>query len=101
LVRMPGTPAGKARPCLIVQRESTLAESRKVTVCPFTSSVAGSKTGRPLVVPSSENGLRRPSEIEIDWVYTFRIDVVGETIGRLDANTMRMVDEALRRWLDL
>ncbi|MGK6319959.1 type II toxin-antitoxin system PemK/MazF family toxin [Sphingomonas sp. DT-204] len=101
IVRQPNTPAGKQRPCIVVQRDSTLSIANKVTVCPVTSTVRGPQGGRPLILPTPENGLARPSEVEIDWIYTFSLDRVLGTIGSLDEDMLRLVDEALRRWLDL
>jgi hypothetical protein len=42
-----------------------------------------------------------PSEIEVDWIHTSRIDSVGAVIGRLDKLTLEAVDLALRHWLEL
>ncbi len=56
---------------------------------------------RPVILPSPGNGLRRASAVEIDWVYTHPIEVIGETIGSLDADTLVQIDAALRRWFDL
>ncbi|WP_174274954.1 type II toxin-antitoxin system PemK/MazF family toxin [Sphingomonas bacterium] len=101
LVRESGSPAAKPRPCVVVQRTSVLAASSKVTACPLTSMLRGAEGQRPLVVPSEANGLLEPSEIQVDWIYTFSIERVGATIGRIDGGTMRQVDVALRRWLEL
>ena len=101
LVRMPNSPASKARPCLVVQRDSTLDDPLKVTVCPLTTTLRGITSRRPFVAPSSENGLDAPSEVQIDWVYTFEVVRIGAIIGMVDVATMREVDTALRRWLDL
>ena len=101
LVREPNTPAGKARPYVVIQRSSTLDVSAKVTGCPLTSRLRGSEGQRPFVAPTPENGLRDPSEVEVDWVYTHRLARVDRVIGHLDDATMTQVDEALRRWLAL
>lgn len=101
LVREPGTPAAKGRPCVVVQRESALQETSKITVCPLTSQLRGALGGRPLVSPSPANGLRKPCEVQFDWVYTHRIDHIGGRIGSLESGILDQVDEALRRWLDL
>lgn len=101
IVRERGTPAGKRRPCVVIQRDSTLAVATKVTVCPLTTSLRGPDAGRPQLVPTAENGLRQASEVQIDWIYTFDSNRVIATIGRLDATALARIDEALRRWLDL
>lgn len=101
LVREPGTPASKARPCVVIQRDSALDEPVKVTACPLTSKLKGAAGQRPFVAPTPENGLRRPSEVEVDWIYTHPIECVGGVIGSIDGPTQAAVDVALRRWLDL
>jgi mRNA interferase MazF len=101
LVRQRQTPAAQARPCLIVQRSSTIDPSPKLTVCPLTTRLRGAAGQRPVVPPHSDNGLSRTSEVEVDWLYTFEKHRIGPVIGRLDDAVMRAVDAALRRWLDL
>lgn len=101
LVREPNTPAGKARPNVVVQRDSALDAPIKVTGCPLTSRLRGSAGQRPPIVPAPEIGLRLPSEVEVDLIYTHPIERVGGAIGTLDADTMVTIDTALRRWLDL
>ncbi len=101
LVREPGTPAGKSRPCIVIQRDSALDVATKVTVCPLTSHVRGPSGQRPFVAPGPENGLRKPSEVQVDWIFTHPVEFIGGVIGRLDQPTMNQVDIALRRWLDL
>lgn len=101
LIREPGTPAAKARPCVIVQRSSTLEESAKITACPLTSELKGAAGLRPFVAPTPGNGLRRPSEVQVDWIYTHLIECVGPVIGSVDQPTLTAIDVALRRWHDL
>ena len=101
LVLESNSPASKSRPCVIVQRDSTLAAASKVTLCPLTSTLRGASGQRPSVAPSPENGLKKVSEVQADWVHSFPRDRLGSVIGRLDPPTMRSVDTALRRWLSL
>ena len=101
VIRQQGTPSSKARPCVIVQRDSALSATSKVTVCPLTSQLRGVGSQRPFVVPSAINGLRHPSEVQVDWIYTHPVNNVGPVIGRLDRAAMEQVDVALRRWLDV
>lgn len=101
LVREPNTPASKPRPYVVIQRDSALHRAVKVTACPLTSRLKGASGQRPFVAPSSDNGLRLPSEVQVDWVYTHPVDYVGGVIGQVDGPTMETIDIALRRWLDL
>ena len=101
LVREPNTPASKARPYVVVQRDSSLDAPSRVTGCPLTSRLRGAEGQRPFVAPTTDNGLRLPSEVQVDIVYTHPVERIDGVIGHLDQTTMRMVDEALRRWLAL
>ena len=101
LVREPGTPASKARPCIVMQRGSSLGDTSKITVCPLTTHLRGALGGRPLVSPSAENGLTKHCEVEFDWIYTHSLERIGQSIGSLETDILDEVDEALRRWLDL
>jgi mRNA interferase MazF len=86
---------------VIVQRESALAVAAKMTVCPLTSQLRGAAGQRPFVAPAPSTGLSRPSEVQVDWVYTFPREFIGECIGGVDEDTMQQIDVALRRWLQL
>jgi mRNA interferase MazF len=101
LVREPKTPASKARPYVVVQRDSSLDDPVWVTACPLTSQLRGAEGQRPFVAPTSDNGLRLPSEVQTDLIYTHPIECVGGVIGTLDPVTMQQVDQSLRRWLAL
>ena len=101
LVREPNTPAAKARPYVVITRDSALGNPTKVTGCPLTSHLGGVTGRRPLVTPTPDNGLRAASEVEADWIYTHPIERSDGVIGRLDEPTMDAVDAAVRRWLAL
>ena len=101
LVQEPNTPASRARPYVVVQRNSALDDPFKVTACPLTSWLKGEAGQRPIVVPTPENRLRVASEVEVDWIYTHPVERVGGVIGRVDQPTMTAIELALRRWLGL
>ena len=101
LVRSSTGPATKPRPCLVVQRSSTIDAAPKVTVCPLSSEIRVGTAIRPLINPSSMNGLRRVSQVELDWIYTFWKSDFGDVLGTLDQSEMKHVDAALKPWLDL
>jgi mRNA interferase MazF len=101
IVREPGTPAAKPRPCVVIQRSSALPSAAKMTLCPLTTTLRGAAGQRPFVAPSAQNGLAKPSEVEVDWIYTHRREFVSDPIGAVDTATLDQIDLALRRWLDL
>ena len=51
--------------------------------------------------PSPGNGLRLTSQVMIDKAATVPRKKLGERIGRADAPTMRIVDDALTKFLGL
>lgn len=101
LVREPNTPASKPRPYVVVQRDSALDDPIRVTACPLTSHLRGAEGQRPFVAPNAANGLRLPSEVQIDIIYTHPIERIDGVIGSVDPATLQTIDTALRRWLAL
>ncbi|MGB3554783.1 MAG: type II toxin-antitoxin system PemK/MazF family toxin [Jannaschia sp.] len=82
---------GKPRPAVVIQ--SDLFEAHpSVTVLPLTSALRDAPLFRLLVEPSPETGLRVPSDVMVDKPVTVARGKVGETIGRLDAETQRTLD---------
>ncbi len=101
LFREPGSPASKSRPCVIVQHVATLSDTTKITAVPLTSHLSGRASQRPVLVPTERNGLRQASEAQTDWVFTFRVERLGPTIGEAETEIMPEIDNGLRLWLDL
>jgi mRNA interferase MazF len=96
-----GEMTGKPRPVLVIQNDLAAAVHGAISVCLMTSELTGAGLVRLPVVPTPENGLQEPSEIQIDQIHTFRRERLVKRIGRLSAAEMTRVDEALRRWLSL
>ena len=94
-------PASKARPCLVVQSDRAGGETAALSVCPLTSTLSARPLIRPTLVPTVGNGLHAVSDIEVDRIFSPQRKRIGMRIGEVDSFTMRQVDEALRRWLDL
>ncbi len=84
---------GKSRPALIVQSD-LLAELESVVLCPVTSAVRNAAF-RVTVEPNPANGLRRLSQVMVDKLSTLPRAKLGEPIGRLDDERMKMVERAL------
>lgn len=96
-----GEYTSKLRPGLIVQRESTLADSPSVTLCGITTFVMPAIASRIMLVPDSENGLDALSFVMIDKIVSISRPRIRAIVGKIDADSMTRVDAALRRWLDL
>ncbi|WP_240611824.1 type II toxin-antitoxin system PemK/MazF family toxin [Acidiferrobacter sp. SPIII_3] len=60
---------GKPRPALVVQADA-FSGHPTVTVCLLTSALRGAPLFRLDIAPASENGLRVPSQIQIDKLLT-------------------------------
>ena len=99
--RESGSPASKSRPCIVVQRDATLPGASKITAVPLTSELSGVGDQRPVLVPTHENGLRRISEAQVDWIFSFETFHLGPQVGEVEPEVMQQIDAALRRWLDL
>jgi mRNA interferase MazF len=90
---------GKPRPALVVQDDAFAIAS--ITLLPFTSDLHNAPLLRVSVMPSAENGLRKPCQLMIDKVLTLPRNRIGETIGRVDNFTMKTVNRTLAVFLGL
>jgi mRNA interferase MazF len=99
IVAIPGD-YGKPRPALIVQSDP-FNEIISLTVLPLTSDLQPAPLVRITIEPNTGNGLERRSQIMIDKAATVLRAKVGRQIGRVDGATMRAVDRALLRFLEL
>jgi len=97
----PGDYGKKPRPALVVQSDR-LAASDSVLLCLITGD-PDTPQGLPriAVMPTPENGLRDPSAIMVEKIISARRATCGQTIGRLEAETMSRVDAALTLALGL
>jgi len=86
---------GKPRPAVIIQTDLLNETHPTILVCLITSAVRQPSPFRLLVEPNGNNGLRKPSMIMVDKITTMRREKVGSIIGRLDEQTMRMLDRSL------
>ena len=55
----------------------------------------------PAVEPSRRNGLRKPSQLMVDKLFTVPTEAVGEVVGQLEPQVLVDLDLALRGWLEL
>ena len=91
----------KPRPSLVVQADAFNAFHPAITVCPITSDITGNHLYRVPIAADSATSLSTDGQVEIDLVQAIWRDRVGRHIGTASANTMILVDQALRRWLAL
>lgn len=87
---------GKPRPGVIVQADAvTEADYGSVVVCPMTGATGQGLLVRVPVAASQGNGLKADSEIMVETLAGVSAKCFRGVIGRLDAGTMRTVDQAL------
>lgn len=91
---------GKPRPTLVIQSDQ-FAGLGSVTILPITSTLLEAPLLRLTVEPTSENGLRAPSQIMLDKPMTVQADKIGPVFGHLDEATMVGVNRALALFLGL
>jgi mRNA interferase MazF len=92
---------GKPRPALVVQADLFNSAHTSVTVCLMTTALCKLPACRIDAIPSAENGLYEPSQIQVDRLTSLPVDKIGKTIGRLDEPTLFEVTRALAVWLSI
>ncbi|ALV57712.1 MULTISPECIES: type II toxin-antitoxin system PemK/MazF family toxin [Burkholderia cepacia complex] len=91
---------GKARPALVVQSD-LFAEHPSVTLLLMSSAMVDAPLIRITVLPSEQNGLRMPSQIAVDKMFTVRREKIGRPIGHLEDELMVAVNRSLLVFLGL
>ena len=81
--------------------ERWLQAHPSVTLCPLTSSVVEAPLVRIAVAPSPRNGLRKPSQLMVDKLFSVPIQALRAVVGQLEPQVLIELDLALRGWLDL
>ncbi len=100
-VASPGAYSGKPRPAVVVQADRWLQAHPSVTLCPLTSTLVEAPLVRIPVAPSDRNGLRKPSQLMVDKLFTVPINAIGAALGQLEPHRLQELDLALRGWLEL
>jgi mRNA interferase MazF len=96
-VAIPGD-FGKPRPALVIQSDQ-FGSTATATVLLLSGTLVDAPLIRLDVEPSTENGLRKRSQIMVDKAMTVRRDKLGEPFGRLDDGTMVAVTRSLALFL--
>jgi mRNA interferase MazF len=91
---------GKPRPALVIQADA-FSEQATVTVLPVTSTLVAAPLFRITVLPSTDNGLQKPSQVMVDKAMTVKRDKVGQAFGRIDADAMVEVERCLAVFLGI
>ena len=96
-----GVYSGKPRPAVVAQANRWLQGHPSVTLCPLTRTLLEAPLVRIPVNPSGSNGLRKPSQLMADKLFTVPTAAVGAVVGILESGTLAELDLALRSWLEL
>jgi mRNA interferase MazF len=88
-VAMPGD-FGKPRPALVIQGDP-FSEIGTVAVLLLSGTLIDAPLLRPTIQPTSENGLRKPSQIMIDKIVAVRREKLGPAFGRLEEEALLSV----------
>ena len=100
-----GSEANKRRPAVIVSNNAANNAAERlgrgvVTVVPVTTNL---KRVYPfqVVLPAGASGLRQTSKAQAEQVRSVAVERIGPTVGRVPADLMLALDDALRLHLDL
>ena len=85
---------GKPRPALVIQSD-LFDEHPSVTILPITGELRDTPLFRIDIAPSATNGLRKPSQVMVDKAQSVPRGKPGDTIGRLEDDTLLSVTRAL------
>ncbi len=91
---------GKPRPALVIQSDFFDAHP-SVTVLPITSELRDTPLFRITIQPSIANGLRLPSQVMVDKAMTVAKEKLGESIGKLEPDTIIEVERSLALFLGI
>lgn len=86
---------GKPRPAVIVETDR-LSPTDFVIICPGTSELRGGVEHRRVhVEPDADNGLKLPTQFQVDKITVTRRDKCRQVIGRLSDEEMDRLNVAL------
>lgn len=101
-----GAEANKARPVILVGNEASIQAALRhgrgvVTIVPTTTNTGHRGPMHVTLQPTRLNGLRAPSKAQAEQIRSVDVGRLGQSIGRLGANDLEAIDEALRYHLAL
>jgi mRNA interferase MazF len=91
---------GKPRPAVVIQEEM-FDVTDSVTICAFTTTRLDAPTFRLQIEPTTLNGLERRSWLMVDKVSSVPRTKMGRRLGRLEAEDVSRLNQALLVFLGL
>ena len=100
-----GSEANKIRPAVVVSNDAANAAATRlgrgvITIVPVTSSTSRIYPFQVLL-PARQTGLPRDSKAQAEQVRSIAVERVGKRLGRLPAELIAELDQALRVHLSL
>jgi mRNA interferase MazF len=92
--------ASKVRPVLIIQADNFDTYQSSVA-CLLTTFASPNDAARVRIEPGQENGLKEPSFVMVDKVFSFDKADLAKCVGRLSERDMLRVSDRLRLVLGL
>jgi mRNA interferase MazF len=87
---------GKPRPAVVIQADRlTESEIDSVLVCQITSDLQPASIRRITVIPTPENGLRKPSQIMAEKIFAAKRMKCGAVMGAMDDASMDALGDAV------
>jgi mRNA interferase MazF len=84
---------GSPRPVVVIQDD--LFPTSSIAVCPFTLAEVDAPLLRRVVEPSPSNGLSQSFRLMADKITTVPRSSVGQLVGRLEADHMAWIGQAI------
>lgn len=91
---------GKPRPALVIQANQ-FNEHSSVTVLPITSTIITAPLLRITLNPSTENGLRKSSQVMVDKATTVKREKIGSAFGHIDEDALIEIERCLAVFLGI
>ncbi|HUF22989.1 MAG TPA: type II toxin-antitoxin system PemK/MazF family toxin [Vicinamibacterales bacterium] len=101
IVATRGAYTSKPRPALVLQSDVYNDTHASVTICLLTSDCVDASRFRVAVPPGSRTGLREPSQVMVDKIFSIPRGSIGPPVGSCNAEELTAVGDALRDWLEL
>jgi mRNA interferase MazF len=96
-----GAYTGKPRPALVVQSDLFNPTHASVTICPVTSDCVDAPLFRLTLPAGPRTGLKSVSQVMVDKIVSVPRSAIREEIGECDDRELAVVEDGLRRWLEL
>jgi len=88
----------KPRPAVVVQSDLFNETHATVTLYPISGTVRDYPLFRIGVPPSRSNGLKKPSQVMIDKIITIPREHIGQVVGEISAEQIKVVNRSLQLW---